>query len=94
MRALISKSNIYGTVKAPSSKSYTLRGLICAALAEGTSEIIDPLQADDTEAAREVLGKIGVALKAGRTPGWSPVDILSGRTPICIAVSRRARCAL
>ncbi|MGA2367212.1 MAG: 3-phosphoshikimate 1-carboxyvinyltransferase [Dehalococcoidia bacterium] len=66
MRALISKSDIQGTVKAPSSKSYTLRGLICAALAEGTSEITSPLPADDTEAAREVLGKIGVRIKNGK----------------------------
>ena len=69
MRALISKSHIYGTLKAPSSKSYTLRGLICAALAEGTSEILDPLQADDTEAAREVLGKIGVRIES-REDSW------------------------
>ena len=66
MRAFISKSDIHGAVKAPSSKSYTLRGLICAALAEGTSEILGPLPADDTEAAREVLGKIGVLIEEGK----------------------------
>jgi len=49
-------------VAAPSSKSYTLRGLICAALAAGQSEIEHPLYADDTEAGREVLQKIGVAI--------------------------------
>ncbi len=65
MRARISKSTIHGTVKAPSSKSFTLRGLICAALADGTSEIVGPLPADDTEAAREVLGKIGVDIEQG-----------------------------
>ncbi|MGA9048661.1 MAG: 3-phosphoshikimate 1-carboxyvinyltransferase [Dehalococcoidia bacterium] len=66
MRALISNSNIQGKVKAPSSKSYTLRGLICAALADGTSEIIGPLPADDTEAARQVLDKIGVRIEEGK----------------------------
>jgi 3-phosphoshikimate 1-carboxyvinyltransferase len=65
MRALISKSNIKGKVEAPSSKSYTLRGLMCAALAEGRSEIVRPLDADDTIAAREVLSKIGVTVVAG-----------------------------
>jgi 3-phosphoshikimate 1-carboxyvinyltransferase len=53
-------------VKAPSSKSYTLRAQICAALADGTSEIMDPLLADDTEAALEVLGKIGVHIEQGK----------------------------
>ncbi|MHB8085209.1 MAG: 3-phosphoshikimate 1-carboxyvinyltransferase [Dehalococcoidia bacterium] len=66
MRAAISKSDIRGSVKAPSSKSYTLRGLICAALADGTSEIAGPLPADDTEAARQVLNGIGVGIKEGK----------------------------
>ena len=60
MRALISKSEIKGKVIAPSSKSYTIRGLMCAALARGESEIIRPLGSDDTEAAMEVLSKVGV----------------------------------
>ncbi|MBN1374925.1 MAG: 3-phosphoshikimate 1-carboxyvinyltransferase [Dehalococcoidia bacterium] len=63
MKAVISKSKIHGKTAAPSSKSYTLRGLICAALAEGQSEIIHPLEADDTIAAREVLDKIGVGVR-------------------------------
>ena len=45
---------------APSSKSYTIRGLMCAALAKGESEIIRPLGSDDTEAAMDVLSKVGV----------------------------------
>jgi len=47
-------------VKVPSSKSYTIRGLMCAALAKGESEIIHPLVSDDTEATLNVLGKIGI----------------------------------
>jgi 3-phosphoshikimate 1-carboxyvinyltransferase len=62
MKALISKSNIQGKTAAPSSKSYTLRGLMCAALADGHSRLVRPLEADDTLAAREVLGKIGVVI--------------------------------
>jgi 3-phosphoshikimate 1-carboxyvinyltransferase len=61
MRALISKSRVQGSAEAPSSKSYTLRGLMCAALADGRSEIMRPLHADDTEAGREVLQQIGIA---------------------------------
>jgi len=60
MKVSISKSEVKGRVIAPSSKSYTLRGLMCAALAKGESEIINPLTSDDTEAALDVLGKVGV----------------------------------
>ena len=60
MRASIYKSEIAGKVRAPSSKSYTIRGLMCAALAKGDSEIIHPLGSDDTEASLDVLSKVGV----------------------------------
>jgi len=60
MKASISKSEVKGKVKAPSSKSYTIRGLMCAALARGESEIIHPLSSDDTEAAINVLSKVGI----------------------------------
>ncbi len=62
MRVSISKSEIKGRVSAPSSKSYTIRGLMCAALARGESEIIHPLSSDDTEAAINVLSKVGVGV--------------------------------
>ena len=60
MKALVHKSVIKGRVRAPSSKSYTIRGLMCAALAKGESEIIHPLISDDTEAALNVLSQVGV----------------------------------
>lgn len=60
MKVLVNKSAINGAVKAPASKSYTIRGLMCAALARGESQIVDPLSADDTEAASRVLSQIGV----------------------------------
>lgn len=63
MRALISKSNIQGKAAAPPSKSYTLRGLVCAALAGGRSEIINPLTSEDTLVACDVLQKIGAVIE-------------------------------
>jgi 3-phosphoshikimate 1-carboxyvinyltransferase len=62
MKASISKSEIKGKVMAPSSKSYTIRGLMCAALAKGESAIIHPLGSDDTEASSDVLSKVGVRI--------------------------------
>lgn len=63
MRALISKSSIHGKAAAPPSKSYTLRGLMCSALAGGSSRLIHPLDSDDTTAARNVLREIGVGIE-------------------------------
>ncbi|MFC1918714.1 3-phosphoshikimate 1-carboxyvinyltransferase [Chloroflexota bacterium] len=60
MRASICKSELAGKVVAPSSKSYTIRGLMCAALSRGGSKIINPLGSDDTEASLDVLSKVGI----------------------------------
>ena len=63
MQASISKSEALGKAAAPSSKSYTIRGLICGALASGKSEIVSPLASDDTIAAINVLKKVGVSIR-------------------------------
>ncbi|MFC1907940.1 3-phosphoshikimate 1-carboxyvinyltransferase, partial [Chloroflexota bacterium] len=63
MKISVCKSEIRGRARAPSSKSYTIRGLMCAALAKGESEIIHPLSADDTESAINVLSKVGVSIR-------------------------------
>jgi len=63
MKAAIEKSEIKGKVMAPPSKSYTVRGLMCAALAPGESGIAHPLSSDDTEVALNVLSKIGVGIR-------------------------------
>ena len=62
MKASISKSDIQGSVTAPASKSYTIRALMCAALADGESRIINPLLSDDTDAAAGVLQQIGAII--------------------------------
>lgn len=67
MKASISKSIIKGSVIAPSSKSYTIRALICAALAYGESEIVNPLGSDDTEACQNILQLLGVRIEQNDT---------------------------
>ncbi|MFC2001354.1 3-phosphoshikimate 1-carboxyvinyltransferase [Chloroflexota bacterium] len=62
MKVSLNKSEVKGKMKAPPSKSYTIRGLMCAALAQGESEIINPLISDDTAAAVDVLSKVGVRI--------------------------------
>ena len=65
MRAAICKSEVRGRARAPSSKSYTIRALMCAALARGRSEIVHPLTSDDTEASLAVLRKVGIHVDLG-----------------------------
>ena len=49
-------------LRVPSSKSLTQRGLVLAALAQGESTILDPLDCDDTRHLRRALGSLGVRL--------------------------------
>ncbi len=66
MKISVYKSDVKGSVRAPSSKSYTLRGLMCAALAKGESEIVYPLSSDDTDALLNVLSQVGVRVRQRR----------------------------
>jgi len=65
MKAVISKSVIKGSVSIPASKSMTIRALMCAALSDGVSEIINPLISDDTNAAASVLEQVGANIHKG-----------------------------
>jgi 3-phosphoshikimate 1-carboxyvinyltransferase len=61
------------TVTAPPSKSYSVRALLLAAMAEGTTTITNCLDADDTRYALEALRTIGFQIdgtfKTGVTIG-------------------------
>ncbi|MEY2421299.1 MAG: 3-phosphoshikimate 1-carboxyvinyltransferase [Acidimicrobiaceae bacterium] len=51
------------TITVPGSKSITNRALICAAFANGTSELHGALRADDTEAMIDCLRALGIAVE-------------------------------
>ena len=65
MKITVYKSEAKGKISVPSSKSLTIRALMCAALAKGTSEIVNPLASEDTDAAAAVLGRVGATVKKG-----------------------------
>jgi len=65
MRVSVSKGEVRGKISAPPSKSYTIRGLMCAALASGRSELESPLASDDTIAAASVLRGVGTQVRQG-----------------------------
>jgi len=63
MKVTVDKSELKGKVRVPSSKSLTIRGLMCAALTIGESEVVNPLVCDDTNAAVDVLSKVGIRIQ-------------------------------
>jgi 3-phosphoshikimate 1-carboxyvinyltransferase len=50
-------------VRVPGSKSITNRAVLIAALADGDSELVDPLLSDDTQVMVEALGALGCAIE-------------------------------
>ena len=62
MNLRVSTPSFCGTMTAPSSKSHTLRALICASLADDTSFITAPLISGDMESALQVLRQLGVTI--------------------------------
>jgi 3-phosphoshikimate 1-carboxyvinyltransferase len=66
-------------VDVPGSKSLTNRALVCAALAEGQSELTGVLFADDTEAMLDNVRRLGAEVRIGRDGSHVEVDGLAGR---------------
>ena len=67
---------VIATVPVPGSKSLSNRALVCAALAEGESQITDLAPGDDTVAMIECLDRLGIVVEAG--PGHASVWGTSG----------------
>ena len=62
VKLVIRPSKVSGKVRAPPSKSCTHRAIIGAALAEGVTEIINPLLSDDTEATLSTCEALGAEI--------------------------------
>lgn len=63
MNATVVRSVARGRVRAPGSKSYTIRAALCAAMAGGRSFIADPLESDDCAAAFQCAGELGAGVE-------------------------------
>ena len=63
MRIESRPAELRGTVKIPGSKSHTIRGVLLASLAEGTSILRGPLSSADTAAAVNVYGALGARIE-------------------------------
>ncbi len=54
---------VHAVIDVPSSKSYTNRALIIAALADGESRLQSPLFSDDTHYMQNALGQMGISVE-------------------------------
>ncbi len=80
--AIPALSRAAGTVDLPGSKSISNRALLLAALAEGTTELLGLLDADDVARMREALATLGVLLRPGSAPRDLRVEGVHGRFPV------------
>ena len=71
-----------GTVRLPGSKSISNRTLLLAALAHGTTELKELLDAEDVECMREALGTLGVHVTRRSNTGHWKVEGVAGRFPV------------
>lgn len=58
-------STVDATVTVPGSKSLTQRALVAAALAEGTSTLLGPLESEDTRYSSAALTQMGARIEKG-----------------------------
>lgn len=65
-------------IRVPGSKSYTNRALVIAALAQGSSTLVDALFSDDTLYMSQALPKLGIPVKTRKDEGIFEVKGCNG----------------
>ena len=73
MIAIAKKSQLSGHITVPGSKSHTIRALILAAMAEGTSHISNPLPSNDCLSTAAAVKKVGAQVDFGDAAGSEAV---------------------
>ena len=71
MKAIAKKSVLSGHITVPGSKSHTIRALILAAMAEGTSHISNPLPSNDCISTAAAVGQVGGKVDFGDGSVWT-----------------------
>jgi len=74
-------SHARGSVRLPGSKSISNRALLLAALAEGSTTLVDLLDADDTDRMGDALAALGVEVERDRPAARAVVHGVGGRFP-------------
>lgn len=63
MQFVVNLSSLHGQVVIPGSKSHTIRALVCALLADGTSTIQMPLDSSDTRSCLSMIRQFGATVE-------------------------------
>ena len=63
VKLIVEPSTLRGSVRIPGSKSHTIRAVVIASLAEGTSQILEPLDSLDTVACVRVCEGLGAEIE-------------------------------
>lgn len=72
---------LLGTIRPPGSKSITNRALICAALANGSSQLRGALDSEDTRVMIAALQQLGIAIEANADKSELAISGCGGRIP-------------
>ena len=73
--------SIRGSIRPPGSKSLTNRALVCAALAEGATELSGVLESEDTHVMIESLRRLGIDVRHDAQKCTAEVVGCGGRLP-------------
>ena len=102
MKKTIYPSAVGGSVSIPASKSHTIRAVLIAGMAEGTSTLRFPLESNDTLAAVRACGALGVDIDmhndswsitgtAGQlSPPATPIDVGNSGTSLYLLAGMAA----
>ena len=69
MKITASKNELSGSIQVPGSKSHTIRALLLASLAEGTSHISNPLPSADCLSTSHAVPLLGATVDLGNADG-------------------------
>lgn len=69
-RVVVPGGALRGETRPPPDKSITHRAVLLSALAQGTSRIVHPLEADDCERTAEAFRALGVSIETDKRGEW------------------------
>lgn len=93
MNIIAKKSQLNGEISVPGSKSHTIRAVLLASLAQGTSHIKNPLASADCLSAGKAIPLIGAKINFGGASGACACETASSGKQSDAVVSAASSCA-